>query len=470
MRVIALLFGLALAGTVAAVSELEATLFAALEAALDRAKQEQLDVLTPNAWEDAIAAHARARTNFERSRSLETIRRYIADAEAALAKANAAAPLAKVTFANVMEARADALSANADRLTAKSFEKAEDQLRRAASTLEGGRSDRAQRLAQEALALYRSTELDAIKGAILIDARQLLARADEDKVERYAPRSLKEARRTLAEAEKSLIEDRYDTDRPRLLARQAREQLSHALYLTAVIKAVEDEDTLLEQVLLDSEKPVLRIADALDITPNLSNGVASTADAIVAEAKNAQKREADLRLAVEERDERIASLETTLGGVSQESVALSSLLEEQEARRVQLEQVEALFSEGEAEVLRTSNAVVLRLVGLTFDIGSAELRAEHFGLLAKVQEAMSIYDGSAFTVEGHTDSFGSDELNYDLSQRRAEAVRTYLLANTGLADYRITSAGFGETRPIANNETAEGRKRNRRIDFVILRS
>ncbi len=451
-------------------TELEATLFGALESALDRAKQEQLDVLTPNAWNDAIAAHARARTNFERSRSLETIRRYIGDAERALAAANAAAPLAKLTLQKEMAARADALSANANRLAPRTWQKAEDQLRKAATTLEGGRSNRAQKQGAEALDLFRAAELEAIKGAILIDARGLLDRADQDKVERYAPRSLAAARESLAAAEKSLAEDRYDTDKPRLLARLAREQASHALYLTAVIKAVEDGDTALEQVLLDAEKPVLRIADALDITPDTSNGVASTADAIVAEAKNARKREADLRLAVSERDERIASLETTLGGVSQETMALNSLLAEQEARRQQLEQVERLFDEGEAEVLRTANQVVLRLVGLSFDSGSAVIRPDHFTLLTKVQQAMRVYEGSAFTVEGHTDSFGGDELNYDLSQRRAEAVRAYLIANTGLADYRISAVGFGETRPIANNETVEGRTRNRRIDLVILRN
>lgn len=456
--------------SVTAATELETTLFGALEAALDRGKQEQLDLLTPNAWDDAIAAHARARTNFERNRSLETIRRYIADSETALATAVAAAPLAKLTLQNEMAARTDALSANANRLASRTWGKAEEQLRRAASTLEGGRSDRAQKQGAEALELFRAAELEAIKGAILIDARGLLERAEQDKVERYAPRSLAEARQTLAAAEKSLAEDRYDTDRPRLLARQAREQASHALYLTAVIKAVDDGDTALEQVLLDAEKPVLRIADAMDITPDTSNGIASTADAIVAEAKNARKREAELNLAVAERDERIASLETTLGGVSQETMALNSLLAEQEGRRAQLDQVERLFAEGEAEVLRTANAVVLRLVGLTFDSGAAVIRPDHFALLTKVQEAMRVYEGSAFTVEGHTDSFGGDQLNYDLSQRRADAVRAYLIANTGLADYRISAIGFGETKPIANNETIEGRERNRRIDLVILRN
>ena len=82
---------------------------------------------------------------------------------------------------------------------------------------------------------------------------------------------------------------------------------------------------------------------------------------------------------------------------------------------------------------------------------------------------MKIYEGSAFSVEGHTDSFGSDASNNDLSQRRADAVRAYLLSQTGLPENRIAAIGYGESRPIATNDTAEGRAKNRRIDLVIRR-
>ena len=71
------------------------------------------------------------------------------------------------------------------------------------------------------------------------------------------------------------------------------------------------------------------------------------------------------------------------------------------------------------------------------------------------------------TIEGHTDSYGGDQLNMQLSTDRAAAVKQYLLANMGIEPYRIQAVGYGEDRPIANNETAEGRAKNRRIDIVI---
>jgi OOP family OmpA-OmpF porin len=69
-------------------------------------------------------------------------------------------------------------------------------------------------------------------------------------------------------------------------------------------------------------------------------------------------------------------------------------------------------------------------------------------------------------VGGHTDSIGSDEYNLRLSQRRAEAVAAWLAAH-GIAAARLTAKGFGESKPVADNRTAEGRQRNRRIEIVV---
>jgi outer membrane protein OmpA-like peptidoglycan-associated protein len=77
------------------------------------------------------------------------------------------------------------------------------------------------------------------------------------------------------------------------------------------------------------------------------------------------------------------------------------------------------------------------------------------------------YPGSVITVEGFADPAGSTRYNMSLSQRRAEAVSQYLTGELGLAAFRISAMGYGETRPIANNETAQGRERNRRIDVRI---
>jgi OOP family OmpA-OmpF porin len=102
----------------------------------------------------------------------------------------------------------------------------------------------------------------------------------------------------------------------------------------------------------------------------------------------------------------------------------------------------------------------------TFEIGSAALSADAGGLL---DEAIAILQENSFTVltvEGHTDDVGSEEDNLALSEARAQAVVDYLIAG-GIDAARLSAVGFGESRPIADNGTADGRSQNRRIQFVV---
>jgi outer membrane protein OmpA-like peptidoglycan-associated protein len=87
-------------------------------------------------------------------------------------------------------------------------------------------------------------------------------------------------------------------------------------------------------------------------------------------------------------------------------------------------------------------------------------------LLQKVADAAQVFRNAQVVVEGHTDSYGRDDTNLQLSQQRAEAVSAYL-ADLGIQAFRTSSVGYGETQPIANNETEQGRARNRRIDVRI---
>jgi OmpA-OmpF porin, OOP family len=80
---------------------------------------------------------------------------------------------------------------------------------------------------------------------------------------------------------------------------------------------------------------------------------------------------------------------------------------------------------------------------------------------------LSLFPGATISIEGHTDANGSDSANLILSQDRADAVKQFLIANAGLNAEKISSIGYGEVRPVATNETNDGRARNRRIDLII---
>ena len=126
-----------------------------------------------------------------------------------------------------------------------------------------------------------------------------------------------------------------------------------------------------------------------------------------------------------------------------------------------------LFERTEARVFREGDKIILRLVGLTFDSGKADIKQEDFNLLAKVEKAIDVFPRSELVIEGHTDSYGGDSSNQRLSQQRAEAVQQYMINAMRIPSYRLIATGYGETNPVANNETESGRARNRRIDIVI---
>ena len=122
------------------------------------------------------------------------------------------------------------------------------------------------------------------------------------------------------------------------------------------------------------------------------------------------------------------------------------------------------------DVTETDNgsAILVNLPdGVTFDVGSYSLRPEFRSTLDKVAESLVQYPNSLIDVYGHTDSTGSDAFNQTLSENRARTVLNYLVSR-GVPAARIRSQGFGETMPIASNDTADGRQKNRRVEIKIV--
>jgi outer membrane protein OmpA-like peptidoglycan-associated protein len=87
--------------------------------------------------------------------------------------------------------------------------------------------------------------------------------------------------------------------------------------------------------------------------------------------------------------------------------------------------------------------------------------------MSKIIEAVKTFPESPIRISGHTDSTGSEEVNRNLSRSRAENVAKFLVDVGGISKSRIITAGYGEDKPVASNETAEGRAENRRVEILI---
>ena len=119
------------------------------------------------------------------------------------------------------------------------------------------------------------------------------------------------------------------------------------------------------------------------------------------------------------------------------------------------------------QVSRQGETINLNLPGnVTFATDSAFIQPQFFPALDSIAQTLQQYPQTVIDIAGHTDSTGSEAYNQQLSEMRAAAVGDYL-AGRGVLPSRILTAGFGETRPVATNETAQGRQANRRVDIQV---
>jgi OOP family OmpA-OmpF porin len=109
------------------------------------------------------------------------------------------------------------------------------------------------------------------------------------------------------------------------------------------------------------------------------------------------------------------------------------------------------------------------LQGVNFDFGHAKIRADAVPVLDEAARLLSGNEQVRIVVEGHTDDLGSAAYNQRLSERRAASVRDYLIGK-GIADNRISVAGYGESQPVASNRNPEGRAQNRRVVIDVAKT
>ncbi|MCZ6887614.1 MAG: OmpA family protein [Gammaproteobacteria bacterium] len=301
-----------------------------------------------------------------------------------------------------------------------------------------------------------------------------MRQAKKLKASRYAPVSLTRAQDLLMNAEAELISNRYDTDRPRSLALEAKHNAKHAIYVAKLARAVKKRKTSVEEVLLEWESSIRQLGHAIDKPLYFDDGEYAAIWTVMEAIKDLHAENEHLNLALNDGSAQLAALnaevqamQTQLGGEYDTIEELHDLIAKQERMRERFAKVESLFTDDQANVLRKGDNVIIRMIGLNFDSGAAELKSNHVLLLTTLEQAIGGFPESHVVVEGHTDAFGSDALNITLSQERADAVVDHLLANMPISPANLTAFGYGESRPVANNETEEGRTRNRRIDIVI---
>lgn len=300
--------------------------------------------------------------------------------------------------------------------------------------------------------------------AAITRAELAVEEAEENLSIQYAEEMHQEALETLKEARVALQDREYE--RAASLAGQARVFASSA---RAVVEARESE-TRTKEAQEDAR------ANALDAVAKAKRAMAKANTAEVMElAEDAYTKakatleKTDLALNDEDFDSAFS--------LAQESIAYSTaalaMVEVKTADRRKLEEIENSIMEvagqiPESTVRKTSGGIVISMGGNLFAQGGSQIRNEAKARLKALAELLKKYPDYRVIVEGHTDSIGSDESNLKISTNRAANFLKYMVGNELIPLDRLSSIGYGESRPIASNINEAGRRQNRRVDIIIL--
>lgn len=436
------------------------SIFGDVEKLLNEAKEKRADILSPEFYTRAMDSFNKANEYYLNNESTRDVREKLTEAQTYCQRALEVVKLGTITLKEPFQAREDALSVEANVYAEELFKEAEEKFDEAARQVEDDDLEDARDFGGEAEKLYRQSELKSIKGKLLGDGRRLVAESEEKEVGEFAPRTFEKAKKLLAEVEEMLTYNRYAGNEASSKALETVYEANHGLFLAQQISTLRENDQNWEKLILEYEEILRGFASHFNEQPKFDKGMK---DAIVTINDRIKKLNEDYAQLVIEN----SKLQEKYDALSEQASTSSAELAMKKEREEKFSKIKSLFTSNEATVIIEGDNLVIRLHGLNFPSGKATIQPEYFSLLTKIQEALREFPDKHILLEGHTDSRGNASKNKSLSEERAIAVREYIIANMGKSRDQITAIGYGAAKPVASNQTSEGRELNRRIDVVI---
>lgn len=389
------------------------------------AQQDQIDVLAHKEYAKGNVYLEDAKRGLKQGDSPETVLKNASIAKALFEDARQTAKSRQALASRILTARASALSAGvrkSDALVERLLEIDDD--------LRGETKQFSRSLSPEDFSAfqkkYLALEVRAVQFRELNGAKQAIAQAKDQDADDLAPETLQTA---------SLD---YETAM-NMIAQSPR---SSALYKKSV------DDALASATLL------------VDVM-NVIMGAKGTPEHIALQIVKQKRALGELTTTLKSAQQTLQEKESVLKTQEVQLARASTQVRFQQA----MDEARKEISPDDALVYQQGNQLVFRLKRMNFPSGAAVIPEYSKLLLAKVEAIIKKLDAETVTVQGHTDSVGSDKVNQRLSTERAKAVASYLHSIGG--GYKIQFIGYGESYPIASNETSAGRATNRRVDLVV---
>lgn len=313
--------------------------------------------------------------------------------------------------------------------------------------------------ARNAVMLARFAGADRYADDTYVKAARLLTDAEQGQARhRNGNEVMMSARQAVQTAEDARLiaiqkQEEEAQAQQRTLAKQREDAaLDRARSEEAARKQAEIDRLMAEAARLSAE----RDRAAAEAARQAADAARQAADAQAQQARALAEQAARDKAAAE--SARAAAESARLAAEANASKAEREKTELRDQLRQQLNQI--------LETRESARGLIVNLSDVLFDTGSANLKSGAREKLAKVAGILLSHRGLKMQVEGHTDSVGSTDYNQRLSENRAGSVRTYLVEQ-GIAATTIGTGGFGETMPVASNDTPAGRQQNRRVELIV---
>jgi outer membrane protein OmpA-like peptidoglycan-associated protein len=330
---------------------------------------------------------------------------------------------------------------------------------------------------------YAPTVLDPKIPLYLHEARNAVRIAEAEGATVYASDSFNKAATLLQQAEDYQARKKPETKPIATVAREAAQMAEDARLVTirrrgetvaeqerqAAAKREADARAQADQSKSQAEDEAQRRqraeADAAESARLKAQAEARQQEAQAAsEAANREKAEAQAAQQAALQQQQAAQAETEkarLAAAEADQQRLKAEQDREQMRAKLLQQLNTIL-----ETKDTARGLIVNISDVLFDTGKYTLKPGAREKLAKVAGIVLSYPDLRLQMEGHTDNIGSDQYNQTLSERRAEAVRSYLTAQ-GVPAANLTAIGLGKTQPVASNATSAGRQQNRRVEMVV---
>ncbi len=450
-----------------------------LNAAYEQAGSDNADLLAPLNYAKVGNALQRA-TTAARNNNADAAAVAVTAGLQSLETLQRDAQSSRELLADVLQKRERAYNAGANALQGQKMAELDRELKATTALVEQGNVEQAKRRRPKLLAGYSQLELIALKQGTIDQAKTAISSAKQQGAAKLAPRTLAQAEDEMALALSILDADRTQTEKANIHATNARRQAQQSAAIAETIKDFNRRDYSVEDVVLWHQQQLSTINAPLGqpLPFNQSNdavvvGLSKAVSDLVMARDSArsqvqqveQQKLAQLATLEQQKVAQMAAYKSQLQSTEQQRQKLSQM---EQAEQERFETVQAMFSEQEAKVYRQRKNILISVHGFDYPSGQSEIQAANFPLMNKIVQAIKTFPNAHIEVNGHTDAMGNDANNQKLSQARAEKVSQFLMEVGGVDQAKMKARGFGETRPVASNETRAGRAENRRVEVVIV--